>query len=140
MRSVIALSLLLLSAPLVASESVMAVPPQFLGTWGSSPRCEVDPDDLALRIDRNQISYYESAGPLKAIVIRGHHEIALVAELSSEGETWLATARFKLSPSGDKLIDGTTVPGKETVRYRCPPRTGTRPNNSFKPKPLRGSA
>lgn len=140
MRSVIALSLLLLSPPLTASEVVTAVPAQFLGNWGSSPGCVADPDDLSLRIGRNQITYYESSGPLKAIVVRGRNEIALIAELSGEGETWLATARFKVSPDGGRLIDSTTVPGRETVRYRCPTRTSTRPNNSFKPKPLRGSA
>jgi hypothetical protein len=118
----IASIVLLLAAPLAASESVVAVPAQFLGDWGGSPRCEATPDDLALRIDRDRVSYHESSGPLKAIVIRGHDELALVAELSGEGETWLATARFRLSPDGDKLIDDASDPGEETVRYRCPAR------------------
>jgi hypothetical protein len=67
-------------------------------------------------------------------------EIALIVELSGEGETWLATAKFKLSPDGRMLTDHTSIPGKEIVRYRCSEPVGTRPNSSFKPTPLRGAA
>ena len=139
MKSAITLSLLLLSAPLAAAQVVKAVPAEFLGYWGSSPKCGADADDLALRIERRKISYYESSGPLKAIVVHKPREIALIAELSGEGQTWLATAQFTLSPRGDKLIDDTTVPGRKTVRYRCHPSSGTRSNNSFNPMPLRGT-
>ena len=141
MRSIIAITALLLPLPLLAGGTAPTVPDRFIGYWAGSPTsCGSDADDLILRIGARQISYWESEGPIKAAVTRGDNEIALIAELSGEGETWLATAKFKLSQDGHRLIDDTTIPGQEVVRYRCKNPIGTRSNNSFKPNPLRGSA
>ena len=133
-------TLLLLPLPLLAGSAAATVPDRFIGYWAGSPTsCGSDVDDLILHIGARQISYWESEGPIKAAITRGNNEIALIAELSGEGETWLATATFKLSQDGRRLIDDTTVPGQEVVRYRCPDPISMRSNNSFKPKPLRGS-
>jgi len=141
MRFIVAITALLLSVPLLASSTAAVVPDRFVGDWAASPiSCGSDADDLLLRIEAHHIFYWESNGPIKAAVTRGNDEIALILELSGEGETWLATAQFKLSEDGRRLIDNTTVSGKEVVRYRCQTPIGTRPNNSFKPNPLRGSA
>ena len=107
---------------------------------GAPDSCGSDADDLTLRITPRHITYWESDGPIKAVVVRGDTEIALISELSGEGETWLSAARFTLSKDGRQLIDSTTVPGRELVRYKCSGNVGTRSNNSFKPNPLRGSA
>ena len=141
MRPIIAVAALILSFPLLAGSTAVSVPDQFVGTWAGSPTfCGSDADDLILNISARHISYWESGGPNRAAVTRGSNEIASIAELSGEGETWLATATFTLSRDGNRLIDDTTTPGQEVVRYRCPTPATPRSNNSFKPKPLRGSA
>ena len=119
MRYGIALSLFLLALPVTASDLVNSVPTRFLGSWSSSPdACGTGTDDLVLELKPDRISHWESSGPLKSIVLHGQDEIALIAELSDEGHTWLTAAVFRLSPEGDKLIDATS--GDEVVRYRCP--------------------
>lgn len=40
-----------------------------------------------LVIKSRHITYWGSAGPIKAVVTRGPREIMLIAELSGEGET-----------------------------------------------------
>ena len=116
------------------------VPVRFVGNWAGDPAsCGSDADDLVLRVSPHRISFWESAGPIRAAVARGD-EIALIAELSGEGKTWLSAIKFEISPDGRMLTDTVSVPGKEVVRYRCPASTGTRPNSSFKPMPLRGTA
>ncbi len=72
-----------------------------------------------LKIEADRITYWESDGPIKAVVVRGKYEIALIAELSGEGETRLSTAHFKLSPEKNMLID-MSDPEIEFIRYRCP--------------------
>jgi hypothetical protein len=135
------IALLLLSSPVMASEILTAVPGRFLGIWaGNLAECGRDEDNLNLRLEGDYISYWESGGPIKSIVVRGSDEIAMIAELSGEGETWLATPQFRLSPEGDRLIDESTTPGEKVVRYRCPPSISPRSNNSFKPNLLRKSA
>lgn len=141
MRIAIFLATLLLTFSAIAASDVAGVPDRFVGRWaGSVDSCGSDADDLTLRIAPHHITYWESDGPIKAAVVRGDSEIALISELSGEGETWLSTVQFKLSRDGSQLIDDTTVPGKRLVRYKCSGKADTRSNNSFKPNPLRGSA
>ena len=109
----------LLAPAVLPSDSNFVVPESLVGSWASSPAsCGSDADDLALRITPRQIVHWESDGPIKAVVVLGN-EIALIAELSGEGETWLNAVKFELSADGRRLTDSTTVPGKEIVRYRC---------------------
>ena len=136
----IILAIALLAPSPASTAADVAVPERFLGAWASSPAsCGSDADDLVLRLAPRHISYWESGGPVRSVVMRGD-EIALIVELSGEGETWLAAAKFKLSPDGRMLTDNTSIPGKKIVRYRCSESVGTLPNSSFKPNPLRGSA
>ena len=135
------LATLLLWSSVVAGSDMTTVPDRIVGQWAGSPgSCGSDADDLILRIAPRYITYWESDGPIKAVVVRGDAEIALIVELSGEGETWLSTAQFTLSQDGGQLIDNTTALGKDLVRYRCAGSVGTRSNKSFKPNPLRGSA
>jgi len=110
----------LLSSPTIAADVVKQVPGQFLGEWNSNLKdCGKHSDDSTLEIHPTSITLYESGGPLKAIVVNGKFEIAMIAELSGEGETWLTTLQFQLSADKKKLT-ATKVPGTEVVRYRCP--------------------
>ena len=113
-------ALLLLPATVAAADLVPAVPSQFIGEWNARlGDCGSGENDSALRIGKNRIEYYESDGPIKAIVSHGRYEIALVLELSGEGQTWIATEHFKLSAGGDRLTS-VNQPGVGFVRYRCP--------------------
>jgi hypothetical protein len=98
------LGILLVTSGAVAAERVTKVPQAFLGRW-----CNADSESL-LEIKSNEISFYESQGPIKAVVARGNSEIALIAELSGEGEAWLSNDK-------KQLIDPTTKP--PYVRRRC---------------------
>ncbi|NZA27781.1 hypothetical protein H0E84_15490 [Luteimonas sp. SJ-92] len=140
MKIIAAIAALLLPLQLSAGHPAATVPDRFVGHWAGSPgSCDAHIDDLILRIAPNHISYWESEGPIEAVVVRGD-EIALISELSGEGETWLATAKFTLSADGRRLIDRTSAPGRELVRHRCASAGGARSANSFRPVPLRGIA
>lgn len=128
MKLAVALAALLSCHPSSACSDGPDVPTQFVGHWASSAgSCASDADDLVLRIGAKRISHWEGEGPIRAAVSRGHNELALIAELSDEGETWLATYRFELSDDGQRLIDSTTVPGQPVVRYKCPAVAARRP-------------
>ena len=120
MKSLLALAFLAVSGSAAASEPAEAMPAQFIGEWNAVVAdCGTGNNDSVLEIKSSHISYWESDGPIKAIVVHGRYEVALIVELSGEGQTWLTTAQFKLSPGGDKLVS-TSDPGNEFVRYRCP--------------------
>jgi len=139
MKFLLASALLAISGSSAASEPAESMPVQFIGEWNAVVAdCGTGNNDSVLEIEADHISYWESDGPIRAIVAHGRYEVALIAELSGEGETWLTTAQFKLSPREDKLVS-TSIPGREFVRYRCP-HSGSRSNISFKPNLLRKSA
>ena len=122
MKSLWISALLAFGGSIAAAEPADSMPAQFVGEWNSVVAdCGTGNNDSVLEIKPKHISYWESDGPIKAIVVHGRYEVALIAELSGEGQTWLTTAQFKLSPGEDKLI-ATDIPGREFVRYRCPSR------------------
>lgn len=115
----------------LAGSATGSMPERLIGLWASSPEaCGTETDDLILRIAPQRITYWESDGPVLAAVVRAERELALIVELSGEGETWLSTAHFRLSPDGRRLIDETSVPGQQRVRYRCPAPAGARSPHS----------
>lgn len=119
MRSVV-IFLALLPATVAAADVVPSVPSQFIGEWNARiADCGTGDNDSALRIRKSQIEYHESDGPIKAVVSHGRYEIALILELSGEGQTWIATEHFKLSP-GEDTLTSINQPGDGFVRYRCP--------------------
>lgn len=132
---------LLIPISVHAGSGTTTVPDRFVGTWaGSTGSCGSDADDLMLRIATRHITYWESDGPIKAVVVRGDAEIALIIELSSEDETWLSTAQFTLSRDGMQLTDKVTVPGTTLVRYKCAGAVRKRSDTVSEPRLLRESA
>ncbi|WP_051240105.1 hypothetical protein [Arenimonas composti] len=119
MKAVLILAALM-TLPAQAHDAATTVPAAFVGRWAGSPAACADPgaDDLRLDIAPDRIAFWESAGPLRAVVVRGD-QLALIAELSGEGETWLAARSFELAHDGRRLIDRASVPGEEIVRHRC---------------------
>lgn len=119
MKKQLLLFMALCAGAAIAAERQEAVPARFAGEWVADlKRCGTDRDDSRLRLDADRVRFRESGGPIRAVVARGESEIALIAELSGEGETWLACHRFRLSADRDRLIDATGE--AELVRYRCP--------------------
>lgn len=129
MRLATAFAVLLTSTSVGASSDTPRVPEQYIGQWAGRPEsCGSDADDLTLRLSKDRIAYWESEGPILASVSRGARDLALIIELSGEGETRLATAKFELSADGQQLVDSTTIPGESVVRHKCPTVAAARPN------------
>ena len=118
----LACTLVLLTASGVASAAdvVDGVPRQFIGEWRSSvSACGTWDDDMALRIERHHIRFYESDGPVLAVAVRDQRELALIVELTGEGETWLTTTQFTLSPD-QQTLTSVSDSGTSFARHRCP--------------------
>jgi hypothetical protein len=116
-------------APLASSSGI--VPERFRGVWASSPRSCASDDDLKIRLDAGHVSFWESSGPIRSVVAQSD-EIAITAELSGEGQTWLWASTFRLSTDGLTPVGPTSGVGAEVVRYRCPGPVDPRPNISLK--------
>lgn len=104
---------------LSAAEAHDAVPNQFQGTWAASlTQCSARSTTSKLVISEKRIAFYESHGPILAIASDGEFDLALILELSGEGETWLETRQFKLSEDRQTLTD---VTGRRQLmtRVRC---------------------
>ena len=102
-----------------AAEHHASVPARFQGEWSSDlKRCGTSFDDSRLTIDSERIRFDESGGSIKAVVTQGEFDLALITELSGEGETWLAYNHFHLSADQKSLTDLTD--DSKFVRYRCP--------------------
>jgi len=110
------------------------VPPQFQGDWNSKMEdCDSGSNDSALSIDARWIRFYESGGPILAVIYDGKSTLSLIARLSSaeeEGATWDAPMKFEISPNGAVLKDVTSQTITAT-RYKCPHHFG------YSPKPKR---
>ena len=138
MRTWTAMFLALLALRASAGDLTREVPDQFLGDWCTEPQQrEEDTGESDIRIGKSEIAYYQSAAKILAAAASGD-ELALIVQLTVDGDTRLATHEFELSSRGDKLTSLRSN-GQLVIRRRCAP-TGAPPNNSFKPKPLRGSA
>lgn len=121
MKTLLLLAIIAAGGSAMAAEPVDSIPDQFIGEWNADVAdCGIGRNDSILKIDANTISYWESVGFIQAIVVQGRREVALIADMSGEGEEWLATAHFKLSEAGDELVS-VDERGGEFVRYRCPP-------------------
>jgi hypothetical protein len=114
----------LATAPLAAAERLGRIPPVFRGIWMAKPRhCHARATDESwLRIEADRISFYESTGPVLAVVGSGRNEIGLITELSGEGSTWLHLLRLRLDGTGNRLAMETVGVEGAAARVRCPDR------------------
>lgn len=114
------LAIVLASAPSVAAESQKIIPTRFQGEWNSElDHCGTGLNTSRLRISANRIRFYESGGPIRAVVTQGEFDLAVIAELSGEGQAWLSYRHFRLSADHSYIIDVTNN-DKGMIRYRCP--------------------
>ncbi len=120
------------SAMAAPQNPLQAVPVQFQGDWNSKMEdCGTGNNDSALSIDAHWIRFYESGGPILAVIARGK-SLSLIAQLTSaeaEKTTWDAPMKFELSPNGAVLTDRTNV-GESLTRYKCPSHDPYRPKKN----------
>jgi hypothetical protein len=115
-----ALVLILVAVSATAAEQQRAIPARFQGEWNTKlEHCGTDRNDSRLRISADHIQFHESGGPVRAIVTQGELDLAVIAEMSGEGETWLFFRNFRLSADHAYMTD---VTDKDfgIVCYRCP--------------------
>lgn len=121
--SAFVLATLLSATPMAAAaERLDQIPAAFQGRWMAQLRqCQAGPTDESwLRIEAARLSFYESSGPVRAVVARGSAEIAVIVELSGEGSSWLEPLRLRLDSTGQRLeVESLGVEGS-MGRLRCP--------------------
>ncbi|WP_232130301.1 hypothetical protein [Luteimonas sp. BDR2-5] len=123
----VAIAVFFLSSSLFAGNSTPAVPGPFLGDWGTSlTDCGTEADDTSLHIGKRHVSYHAGSGPVQSVVVRGTNEVALIAELTSGGETWLDASTFLLSLDGNQLTESSGMNRESFVRIRCNSILGAR--------------
>lgn len=104
----------------VAAEQQKVVPARFQGEWNAQLKyCGTWRNDSRLRISSDRIWFFESGGPIRAVVTQGDFDLALIAELSGEGQVWLSYRHFRLSDNQNYLTDVSEA-NTGMVRYRCP--------------------
>ncbi|MCW8965429.1 MAG: hypothetical protein OQK82_01890 [Candidatus Pacearchaeota archaeon] len=120
MYKVIIVFLVFTSISALAAETHNSVPVEFQGKWSSELKyCNTD-NVNNLKIQKNQIEFWESDGPILAVVTRENNEVAFIAELTGEGDQWLSFTHFALSSNKSKLTDITDPYQKnKLVRLRC---------------------
>lgn len=113
-------TLLLLPGLSGTAQARQTIPQAYQGEWNMHAKdCGTSRNDSTLRLRSSTVSYFESSGPVRAAVAR-QRELALIAELTGEGETRLHAAHFRLARDGRTLTDVMSTP--PLVRYRCPTR------------------
>jgi hypothetical protein len=109
-------ALLLTAAPAVARD---IIPEAFRGVWNADGICRKgEPDDSKLTITARELRYYESGGSVISVAVRDTRKIAVKAKFGGEGETWIDTEEFRLSPNGDSLT-AIFRNGTSFMRRRC---------------------
>jgi hypothetical protein len=90
------------------------IPERFLGTWASGlGQCGQSADDMHMVLRASDVEFHESGGPVTRVEV-DDDLLRFTAELSGEGETWLADLALRLSEDGQELTD--TAVGLSRVR------------------------
>ena len=101
------------------------IPAQFRGEWnGDLKACGTGLSDTRLRIFAQRVSFYESDGDVKRVLLHNGRAITVSATYAGEGEIWDRVDKLILSRSSNEL----TVTSADTInteastftRYRCP--------------------
>lgn len=115
-----------------------AIPAQFQGEWNENlEHCGTGINHARFRIGPDWIRFYESGGPVRAVVTEGELEVAVIARLSGEGMSYLSALHFRLSPDQARL-EQLGIGGASVVRHRCPREEGTRGGWSPLSRPAAG--
>jgi len=112
--------LVLCSLSLNAYETPKVIPEQFQGQWSSDLKyCNKD-HEYNLKIFKDYLMFWESIGSALSIVTKENNELALILELSGEGEEWLSFKHYKINNDNNQLTDITDPYAKnKLIRYKC---------------------
>lgn len=105
-----------------ATPVLQEVPPAFRGEWNARlADCGSGSgrNDSRLRIAARRLRFHESEGPVTRVEQPRPSDIVVTVRLAGEGQEYLSTRRWRLSPDGAELQDVSEgKPG--LVRLRCP--------------------
>ncbi|MEL6401975.1 MAG: hypothetical protein AAFR26_23320 [Cyanobacteria bacterium J06626_4] len=103
------------SAP-AANQTLAEIPSVFRGTWDSGlEQCGAPYSDGKLTITADRYAFWETTGTVSAVNMTGEREIAVTADVSSEGSSYQETITFGVSEDASLLTYGDGF-----VKYRCP--------------------
>ena len=101
---------------------LMVIPERFRGEWNADlSDCGTALNDSRLRIGSREVSFYESRGRVTEVREKGPERVDVSLALAGEGESWVATYAFRISPDAKILLDVTNPEPVE--RFRCPQRS-----------------
>ncbi|PJJ98478.1 hypothetical protein CO611_06240 [Lysobacteraceae bacterium NML03-0222] len=97
--------------------AVAEVPARFRGDWSGKCLKPGEYDESNMTISADTIAFTET-GNIKAVVLNGDNELAIIADMPDEGKQWLTYWRFELSADGEELMD-VTDDDRYFLRRRC---------------------
>jgi hypothetical protein len=90
------------------------IPERFQGTWASGPgQCGQSADDMYMVLGATDVEFHESGGAVTRVDVEDDL-LRFTAEITGEGETWMADLALELSDDGQSLTD--TAVGLSRVR------------------------
>ncbi|QLC22774.1 hypothetical protein HFP51_11635 [Parasphingopyxis sp. CP4] len=108
------------STDAAATESLDAMPDEYLGRWDFTEETCADPaSDMRLDIAANEIRYYESAAVPTTITADEDGIVMVEHSFSGEGEEWTEMLAYELSEDGERLTVS-QADGSLSIRMRCP--------------------
>ena len=106
------------------------IPERFRGEWNQNLAwCGTGIGHARFRLDADRIRFYESGGPVLAVVTRGTSDLAVIADMAGEGNQWLGLMQFRLSADGACLTE-VNAAYDAPVRCRCPSDLATTPGTT----------
>jgi hypothetical protein len=102
------------SASTLAPASIR-LPERFIGRWDASLEACKATSDMKLIITQTELTFWESIGRIRAVVVKAPDDVTVQADFSGEGEQWQRRLHLVLSKDGQTL----TVDGGG-IRIRCP--------------------
>jgi hypothetical protein len=102
------------AARAVEQAASVSVPARFQGTWASGlGQCGQSADEMHMILRTSDVEFHESGGPITRVDVEDDL-LRFTAELTGEGETWMADLALELSEDGQSLTD--TAVGLSRVR------------------------
>ena len=119
MNKSIAILFIVLSCSAYAADKVNAIPEEFIGTWVSDKEYCNDENIYNLEITSSHFQFWESGGSPVSIVTHGKNELAVIAEFTGEGETWIGFLHYQLITNNQLKDISDPYEKKQMVRFRC---------------------
>jgi hypothetical protein len=92
-------------APATGPVTLNTIPANFQGVWAATEADCTAPAETRLVIAANELTFYESSGPVASVTAENPTEIHLVVALTGEGALSQRTFRYRLLEDGAALFD-----------------------------------